>query len=216
MCRTPSPAVHEVPAVLLGAPLVSVWSSRLPSGKNSASSSQPLKHNTVSALALPTVSHQWHPEEKDTMMDDKAEVVRSYGRWKVKEEKQYFEQTMSLRLIDCVKKVLHPTQHKIGHFGDVPQRTGMEKLNLTQQKRAFINQKKCTKHKTNTKTVKPDLVTSYNIRSGNGEGTFLFWCFINLSLTYLLIHLPTYLQPQDPCRADNEVCCTETQLLCRI
>ena len=123
---------------------------------------------------------------------------------------------MSLGLIDCVKKVLHPTQHKIGHFGDVPQGTGMEKLNLTQQKRAFINHKKCTKHKINTKTLKPDLVTSYDIRSGNGEGTFLFWCFINLSLTYLLIHLPTHLQPQDPCGADNEVCCTQTQLLCRI
>jgi len=40
-----------------------------------------------------------------------------------------------------------------------------------------------------TKKLKPSLVASYNIRPGNGEGPFLFWCLINLSLTYLLIQL---------------------------
>jgi len=62
----------------------------------------------------------------------------------------------------------------------------MEKLNLTQQKHAFTNQK-CTKlhHKINTKQLKPGLVASYDIRSGNGEGLFWFRRFINLSLTYL-------------------------------
>jgi len=30
----------------------------------------------------------------------------------------------------------------------------------------------------------------------NGEGLFWIWRFINLSLTYLLRHLPTYLQPR--------------------
>jgi len=44
--------------------------------------------------------------------------------------------------------VLHPTQHTIGHFVDVPpsQYLGLvwKKLNLTQQKHAFTNQKKCT------------------------------------------------------------------------
>ena len=51
-------------------------------------------------------------------------------------------------------KVLRPTQHKIGHFGDVPQANllawyGKTKPNTT--KHALINQKKCTttqnKHK---------------------------------------------------------------------
>jgi len=73
----------------------------------------------------------------------------------------------------------------------------MEKGNQTQRKHAFTNQKKCTtqnKHK----NLKSGLVASYNIRPGNGEGLFLFWRFINLSLTYLLRHLSTYLQPWDP------------------
>jgi len=48
----------------------------------------------------------------------------------------------------------------------------------------------------NTKKLKLSLVASYKIRPGNGEGLFLFWRFINLSLTYLLRHLPTYLQPR--------------------
>jgi len=79
---------------------------------------------------------------------------------------------------------------------------GMEKLNVTQQKHAFTN-KKCIPTQTKHKKIKPGLVASYNIRPGNGEGLILFWHFINLSLTYLLRHLPTYLQPQDPHRADG-------------
>jgi len=35
------------------------------------------------------------------------------------------------------------------------------------------------------------------------EGLFWFRRFINLSLTYLLRHLPTYLQPRDPHRAED-------------
>jgi len=50
--------------------------------------------------------------------------------------------------------------------------------------------------KINTKKLKPGLVAFYDIRPGNGEGLFWFWHFINLSLTYLLRHLPTYLQPR--------------------
>ena len=50
----------------------------------------------------------------------------------------------------------------------------------------------------NTKKLKPGLVTSYNMHPGNREELSLFQCFINLSLTYLLRHLPTYLQPRDP------------------
>ena len=56
--------------------------------------------------------------------------------------------------------VLHPTWHKIGHFGDVPQANLLAwygKLNLTQQKHAFTNQKKCTttqnKHKTSSSAI---------------------------------------------------------------
>ena len=47
-------------------------------------------------------------------------------------------------------------------------------------------------HKINTK-IKPGLVASYDIRSGNREGLFWFWRFINLSLkpTYLLRHALT-------------------------
>jgi len=51
-------------------------------------------------------------------------------------------------------------------------------------------------NKINTKKLKPGLVASYDIWPGNGEGLFLFWHFINLSLTYLLGHLATYLQPR--------------------
>jgi len=55
--------------------------------------------------------------------------------------------------IDWVKVLpLRPTLHKIGHFGDIPYTnllTWYGKLNLTQQKQTFINQKKCktTQHK---------------------------------------------------------------------
>ena len=47
------------------------------------------------------------------------------------------------------------------------------------------------------KKLKPGLVASYDIRPENGDGLFCFWRFINLSLTYLLRHLPTYLQSRD-------------------
>jgi len=62
----------------------------------------------------------------------------------------------------------------------------MEKLNLTQQKHIFTNQKKCTttqnKHKKTTarfSRLHPDW---------NDEGLFRCRRFINLSLTYLLRH----------------------------
>ena len=41
-------------------------------------------------------------------------------------------------------------------------------------------------------------MASYDIRSGNGEGLFLFLIVIltlHSFVTYLLVHLPTYLQP---------------------
>jgi len=63
----------------------------------------------------------------------------------------------------------------------------------TQQKQTWIHNKIYYNIKLTPKKIKPGLVTSYNIRTGNGEDLFWFWRFINLSLTYLLRHLPTYL-----------------------
>jgi len=62
------------------------------------------------------------------------------------------------------------------------------------------------------KNIKPGLVASYDIRPGDGESQFWFWCFINLSLTYLLRHLPTDLQPRDPQTLEKGC---SVQLLCR-
>jgi len=46
---------------------------------------------------------------------------------------------------------------------------GMEKLNLTQQKHTFTNQKKCTTTQNKHKKLEPGLVASYDIWPGNGE-----------------------------------------------
>jgi len=70
----------------------------------------------------------------------------------------------------------------------------MEKLNLTQQKHTSP----IKEMHYNTKKLKPCLVASYDIRPGSGEVLFWFWHFINLSLTYFLKHLHTYLQPWYP------------------
>jgi len=85
---------------------------------------------------------------------------------------------------------MHPTRHKkvILEMFPLPiSWLGMEKQNLTQQKHTFIN---------TTQKIKPGLVATYNMRPWNGEGLFLFRQFINLSLTYLLRHLLTYVQPR--------------------
>jgi len=102
-----------------------------------------------------------------------------------------------------VTKVLCPTQYKTGHFGDVPhspnQSLGLvpkKKTKPNTQKHAFTDQKKCTTTENKHKKLKPGLVACCDIQPGNGEGLFLFRRFINLSLTYLLRHLPTYLQSQ--------------------
>jgi len=68
----------------------------------------------------------------------------------------------------------------------------MEKLNLTQQKHTFTNQKKCTTTQIKHEKLKSALVTSYDIRLRKREGLFWFRRFINLSLTYLdITHLLT-------------------------
>jgi len=93
----------------------------------------------------------------------------------------------------------HLTQNRSFQRCSPSQSLGMvwKKLNLTQQKHTFTNQKN-VQQKINTKKLKPGLVASYDIWHGNWEGLFWFRCFINLSLIYLFRHLPTYLQPQDP------------------
>jgi len=68
---------------------------------------------------------------------------------------------------------LRPTQHKIGHFGDIPQAKLFawyeKKQNLTQQKHTFTN-RKMYNNKINTKKVNPGLVACDDIPPGNGEG----------------------------------------------
>jgi len=46
-------------------------------------------------------------------------------------------------------------------------------------------------------------VASYDIRPGNGQGLFWFWCFINLSLTYLLKTLTHLLTSPGPTRGGD-------------
>jgi len=45
-----------------------------------------------------------------------------------------------------------------------------KKLNLTQQKHAFSNRKKCTATQNKCKKLKPGLVAFYDIRPGNEMG----------------------------------------------
>jgi len=67
--------------------------------------------------------------------------------------------------------VLHPTRHKIGHFGVVSpsQSLGLvwKKTKPNTKKHAFTNQKKCT---TTQNKLKPGLIAFYDIRPGNGAG----------------------------------------------
>ena len=49
----------------------------------------------------------------------------------------------------------------------------MEKLNLTQQKHTFTNQKKYTTTQNKHKKLKPGLVISYDTRPRNGSGPIL-------------------------------------------
>jgi len=59
--------------------------------------------------------------------------------------------------------------------------------------KAHIHQSKQMYYNTiNTKKLQPCLVASYDIQLGNGQGLFLFWHWINLSLTYLLTYMLWY------------------------
>jgi len=48
----------------------------------------------------------------------------------------------------------------------------LKKLNLTQKKHGFNNQKKCITTQNKHKESKPGLVTFYDIRPGKGAGLF--------------------------------------------
>jgi len=98
-------------------------------------------------------------------------------------------------------KVLRPTQHKIGHFGDVPQAhllaiswLGMEKLNSTQQKHASPIKRNVLQQKINTKT-KASFSNLLQHPAWKWRGPILISA-LHKFVTYLLGHLPTYLQPR--------------------
>jgi len=96
--------------------------------------------------------------------------------------REYLFRLSQVVVVDWLSCSFVPLLTQVGHLGDVPQASLLAwywKLNLTQQKHTFTNQKKCS----TTQKIKPGLVVSYDIRPGNGEGLFWFWHFINL-LTY--------------------------------
>jgi len=61
----------------------------------------------------------------------------------------------------------------------------MEKQNVTPQKHTFINQKKCTTTQNNHNKLKPGLVASYDIRSGNYRRPILVLA-LHKFVTYLV------------------------------
>jgi len=67
----------------------------------------------------------------------------------------------------------------------------MEKINLTQQKHTFTNQKKRTTTQNKHKKTKArfSCLTSYDIWPGNEDGLFWFRRFINLLHGYLLTYI---------------------------
>ena len=72
--------------------------------------------------------------------------------------------------------VLRPTRQKNRlfwrRFPEPISWLGMEKLNLTQQKQTFTNQKKHTTTHKMQKKLKPGLVAFYDIQPGNAAGLF--------------------------------------------
>ena len=92
-----------------------------------------------------------------------------------------------------------PLDTKKGHFRNVPQANLLAwygKVNLVTKARSHQSKEMYYNTKWTQKlSLKPGLVASYNIRLGNGEGLFLFQRFINLSLIYLLRHLPLTYSP---------------------
>jgi len=74
---------------------------------------------------------------------------------------------------------------------------GMEKLNLTQQKHPFTNQKKCTMTQNKHKKTKARFSRLLRYPAWKRRGPILVSA-LHTFVTYLLRHLPTYLQPWNP------------------
>jgi len=108
---------------------------------------------------------------------------------------QWIQCSTKITMMSYELRFYIPTQHKIGHYGNVPQANlstwyGKTKPNTTKAHSPI--KRNVLQHKINTKKLKPGLVAAYDIRPGNGEGLFWFWHFINLSPSSLLTHLHTY------------------------
>jgi len=65
----------------------------------------------------------------------------------------------------------------------------MEKLNLTQQKHTFTNQKRYSTTQNKQKKLKSGLVAFYDIRPGKGEGPVLILA-LHKFVPYLLAAVP--------------------------
>jgi len=73
-------------------------------------------------------------------------------------------------------KILHPTRHKIGHFGDIgpSQSLGLVLNNRNKYNKVkHVSKTKYTTTYNKPKKLKPGLVASYDLWPGNG--TSLFW-----------------------------------------
>jgi len=70
----------------------------------------------------------------------------------------------------------------------------MEKQNLTQQKHAFTNQNKCITTQNKHKKTKATLSCLLRHPAWKRRGSILISA-LHKFVTYLLRHLPTYLQP---------------------
>jgi len=79
----------------------------------------------------------------------------------------------------------------------------MEKPNLTQQKHPFTNHKKCTTTQNEHKKTKAGFSRLLWHLACKWRGPILILA-LHKFITYLLRHLLTYLQPQDPQGAKTE------------
>ena len=80
----------------------------------------------------------------------------------------------------------------------------------TRQDRQWTESTGRTVLQTVAQRTKASFVTYYDIWTGNGEGLFWFWCFINMALTYSPKHIPTYLQPRDHMGHKCQCSCLQT------
>ena len=95
-------------------------------------------------------------------------------------------------------KVFCRTRHKTGHFGDVPQANlgwFEKKQNLTEQKRTFTNQKKCTITQNKHKKTKARFSRLLQHPAWKRRGPVLVLALCKF-VTYLLRHLPTGPDPR--------------------